>query len=54
MAAIDGGNVIRVDILDRDSRFSRFAPGALALDINSVLSLTLPFSMTVSAAEIFS
>ncbi len=42
LAAIDGGRMIRVDILERDSRFSRFAPGALAMDINSVLSLPLP------------
>ena len=42
LAALDGGNVIRVDILERDDRFSRFAPGALAMDINSVLSLPLP------------
>lgn len=42
LAAIDGGKMIRIDILERDSRFSRFAPGALAMDINSVLSLPLP------------
>ena len=41
LAAIDGKNVIRVDILERDSRFSRFAPGAVAMEINSVLSLPL-------------
>ena len=41
LAAIDGKKVIRVDILERDSRFSRFAPGAVAMDINSVLSLPL-------------
>ena len=41
LAAIDGGKVIRVDILERDSRFSRIAPGALALDIHSVLSIPL-------------
>lgn len=41
LAAIEGRNVISVDILERDSRFSRFAPGALAMDVNSVLSLPL-------------
>jgi transcriptional regulator with GAF, ATPase, and Fis domain len=41
LAALDDANVIRVDLLERDSRFSRFAPGALALDIESVLSLPL-------------
>lgn len=41
LAAISDSNVVRIDILERDSRFSRFAPGALAQDINSVLSLPL-------------
>jgi GAF domain-containing protein len=41
LASIDQGRPIRIDILERDSRFSRIAPGALALDINSVLSLPL-------------
>ena len=41
LAAIDGGKVIRIDVLERDQRFSRFAPGALAKDINSVLSMPL-------------
>ncbi|MGH9265308.1 MAG: GAF and ANTAR domain-containing protein [Acidimicrobiales bacterium] len=39
--AMNGGNVIRIDVLDRDSRFTRFAPGALAHEINSVLSMPL-------------
>ena len=41
LAAIDGSEIIRIDVIERDSRFSRFAPGALALDINSVLSMPL-------------
>lgn len=41
LAAIDDATAIRIDILERDSRFTRFAPGALALDIDSVLSLPL-------------
>jgi len=41
LTAISSGKMIRIDVLDRDSRFSRFAPGALAMDINSVLSLPL-------------
>ena len=41
LAAMAGGHVIRIDILERDQRFSRFAPGALAMDINSVLSMPL-------------
>ena len=41
LEAIARGQVIRIDILERDQRFSRFAPGALAKDINSVLSMPL-------------
>ena len=41
LEAIARGHVIRIDILERDQRFSRFAPGALAKDINSVLSMPL-------------
>lgn len=39
--AIRHSNVIRVDVIERDSRFSRIAPGALAVDVNSVLSIPL-------------
>jgi GAF domain-containing protein len=41
LEAMAGGKVIRVEILERDQRFSRFAPGALDKDINSVLSMPL-------------
>jgi putative methionine-R-sulfoxide reductase with GAF domain len=41
LAAISDGNVIRIDFLERDSRFTRFAPGALDHKINSVLSIPL-------------
>jgi GAF domain-containing protein len=41
LAAIETGEVIRIDMIDRDSRFTRMAPGSLALDVNSVLSLPL-------------
>ncbi len=41
LAAMDGANVVRIDVLGREDRFSRFAPGALAVDVNSVLSIPL-------------
>lgn len=50
LAAIDDGKVIRVDILERESRFSRIAPGALALEIHSVLSIPLPSADRVVGA----
>jgi GAF domain-containing protein len=50
LAAMHDSNVIRIDVLARDQRFSRFAPGALALDINSVLSIPLSAHGTVVGA----
>ncbi len=41
LAAMSNSRVIRMDVIERDIRFPRFAPGALALDINSVLSVPL-------------
>jgi transcriptional regulator with GAF, ATPase, and Fis domain len=41
LAAIEDAHVVRIDVLERDSRFTRFAPGALDLEIESVLSLPL-------------
>lgn len=41
LAAMTDSNVIRIDVIERDSRFSRFAPGALDLEVNSVLSVPL-------------
>ena len=41
LAAMSGRNVIRIDLLEGDSRFTRFAPGALDHRINSVLSIPL-------------
>lgn len=55
LAAIDESNLIRIDLLERDSRFTRFAPGALALDVNSVLSLPLVArGRTVGALNLYS
>ena len=41
LAAISDGNVVRIDVLEQDVSFSHFAPGALALDVNSILSIPL-------------
>lgn len=41
LAAIAESQVIRIDVIERDTRFERFAPGALAQEINSVLSIPL-------------
>ena len=55
LAAIDESEIIRIDVLERDSRFSRFAPGALALDINSVLSMPLAANgQVVGALNLYS
>ena len=50
LAAMDDSNVVRIDVVGRDERFSRFAPGALALELNSVLSIPLAAHGTVVGA----
>lgn len=55
LAAIEESNVLRIDVLERDSRFERFAPGALDLDLRSVLSLPLAAAgRTVGALNLYS
>jgi GAF domain-containing protein len=55
LAAINDGEVIRIDVMERDARFSRVAPGALAHDVNSVLSMPLAaHDRTVGALNIYS
>ncbi|HEX8770678.1 MAG TPA: GAF and ANTAR domain-containing protein [Acidimicrobiales bacterium] len=55
LAAMEDSNVIRIDVLEDDSRFARFAPGALAFDINSVLSTPLVAAdRTVGALNLYS
>jgi GAF domain-containing protein len=55
LASMDTGQIVRIDVLERDSRFSRFAPGALALDVNSVLSMPLHAGdATVGALNLYS
>ena len=55
LAAISDSNVIRMDVMERDARFAHFAPGSLALDINSVLSIPLVVrGGTVGALNIYS
>jgi len=41
LAALNEGDVIRIDFLEKDSRFTRFAPGALDRGLQSVLSTPL-------------
>lgn len=41
LGAIADSEVIRIDVIEKDSRFTRFAPGALDLEVNSFLSLPL-------------
>lgn len=41
LEAIQKGEVIRIDLVAEDERFRRLAPGAIAHDVNSVLSLPL-------------
>lgn len=55
LSAIDDAQVIRIDRIERDSRFTRIAPGALALDVNSVLSVPLMVEgRSVGALNIYS
>lgn len=55
LAAIADEHIVRIDMLDQDSRFTRFAPGALALDIHSVLSMPLDVrGRTVGAMNLYS
>lgn len=55
LAAMSDANVIRIDLLERDSRFTRFAPGALDHKIESVLSIPLiAMDRVVGALNLYS
>jgi GAF domain-containing protein len=55
LAAISDSNIIRMDVMERDARFAHFAPGSLAFDINSVLSIPLTVrDRTVGALNVYS
>lgn len=55
LAAMTDGQVVRIDILERDSRFTRFAPGALDQGLSSVLSTPLTVNgRTVGALNMYS
>lgn len=55
LAAIDQGQVIRIDVLERDARFTHFAPGALDLNLSSVLSVPLAANgRSVGALNLYS
>lgn len=55
LAAVAESDVVRIDVLERDSRFTRFAPGALDLGLKSVLSTPLAaHGRTVGALNMYS
>lgn len=55
LAAISDAQMIRIDVLERDNRFAHFAPGALDLDLSSVLSVPLAANgRTVGALNMYS
>jgi GAF domain-containing protein len=55
LAAMSDSAVVRIDVLERDSRFVRFAPGALDREILSVLSIPLSANgRTVGALNMYS
>lgn len=55
LTAIREGNVIRIDLVEKDIRFGRFAPGAVDIGVNSVLSLPLvSHGETVGALNLYS
>ena len=55
LAALEGAEVIRIDLIERDSRFTRIAPGSLELDVHSVLSLPLIVNgQSVGALNLYS
>lgn len=53
--ALQEGEVIRIDLMADDERFRRVAPGGLAHDVNSVLSLPLTaHGIDVGALNLYS
>ncbi len=55
LAALEHSNIIRIDVLGKDERFPRFAPGALAVDVESVLSVPLTTGgQSVGALNLYS
>jgi GAF domain-containing protein len=55
LEALGDSKIIRIDLVEADSRFTRFAPGALDHEINSVLSMPLTAGDTpVGALNLYS
>lgn len=53
--AIAGSNIVRVDLIDGDLRYERFAPGALDTAVHSVVSFPLVAAgRTVGALNLYS
>jgi putative methionine-R-sulfoxide reductase with GAF domain len=55
LAAIAQSQVVRIDVLDADTRFTHFAPGALDRELSSVMSIPLDANgRTVGALNVYS
>ncbi len=55
LAAIAESNIVRVDLVEADSRFERFAPGAVDAAVKSIVSFPLIASRgTVGALNLYS
>ncbi|MCU1452899.1 MAG: binding sensor regulator [Acidimicrobiales bacterium] len=55
LRAISSGQRIRIDVLGEDDRFTHFAPGAIELGVESVLSVPLDIDgRTVGALNLYS
>ena len=55
LSAMNEGDIVRIDILEHDSTFTRFAPGALDHGLHSVLSTPLAANgRTVGALNMYS
>ena len=55
LTALGASHAVRIDVLERDTRFTHFAPGALDLDLSSVLSIPLAANgRTVGALNMYS
>jgi GAF domain-containing protein len=55
LAALSDGHVVRIDILERDRQFTRFAPGAVDRGLQSILSTPLAADeRTVGALNMYS
>lgn len=55
LSAIEDGHAVRIDVVAMERRFARVAPGALAHDVRSILSVPLVFEEeSVGALNLYS